>query len=124
MASLTPDEKRCCDVLSYLFLNTEFTEFDMVVKNLSEVQMPLEDIRHLLYYDIFYALSPNIAALEGAWFVFEDEFVYERVEAYRASPSWISKPLLCLKWALFSWIVTPYWIKIEERYLGASKRRS
>jgi hypothetical protein len=114
---LTQQEKQAYIILSELFLDTEHTELDFnyFTSSLRPLGIPVLTLEHMLRYDLFPILSPNLLSVAGVWDGFDKDWLLQQVQARRsaAGPGWIRSGFDSLAWLSLGLIVRPQWDKVK-----------
>jgi len=84
---LTQQEKQACVILSELFLDTELTQLSLnhLTSSLRPLGIPVPTLEHILRYDLFPILLPNLLSIAGEWQGFDEVWLLRRVQARRSA---------------------------------------
>jgi hypothetical protein len=99
---LTQQEKRAYTILSELFLDTEHTQLELnyLTSSLRPLGIPVPTLEHMLRYDLFTTLSPNLLSIAGEWQGFDEDWLLQQMQARRsaAGSGWMKSGLDSLAW--------------------------
>jgi hypothetical protein len=78
---LTQQEKQAYTILSELFLDTEHTQLELnhLTSSLRPLGIPVLTLEHVLRYDLFPILSPNLLSIAGEWQGFDEDWLLQQV---------------------------------------------
>lgn len=119
---LTDAEKDACVILSDFFLDTELTPADLhtIAASLQRLSLSVSILNHLLRYDVFPILYPNLMSAAGIWDVFARDWLLSQIESRRSTPPGWAKLLLdYCAWLLVGRLcVTPVWDQVKQMLQG------
>ena len=100
-ARLTPAEKKCCTLLSELFLDIWLGPHDhfLIARGLRKLDLPVDTIEHMLHYEVFPVLWTNFLCTAGEWGGWDEDWLADQVEKWRKSAG----NLLYMGWVWLWW---------------------
>jgi hypothetical protein len=124
---LTQQEKQAYTILSELFLDTEHTQLELnyLTSSLRPLGIPVLTLEHMLYYDIFPILSPNLLSIAGEWQGFDEDWLLQQVQARRSGPGsgWMKSGVNSMAWLFLGGRVRSIWDKVKEGLNEGSKAK-
>ena len=115
---LIPAERRCCTLLSELFLDTTLTPFDhfIIAKNLRTLDLPIDTVERMLLYEVFPILWPNFLLITGEWGGWDEDWLAAQAKKMRENPG-----NLLYRGGMWLWRGYLYRICIMENWDGIRK---
>jgi len=123
---LTKQERQACTILSELFLDTEHTplELNNLSSSLRPLGIPVSTLGHMLRYDLFPILLPNLFSITGEWQGINEDWLFQQVEARRSAGSgWMKSGVDAVAWHSVGRGVRSNWDKVKERLNEGSNAR-
>ena len=116
--NLSDNEKICCTVLAYLFLNPgdNTSIYDMIATRLYNNNISIAMANDILYYDLYPLLCWNLVSPAYESYGFDTDWVCAMVLQRRRNVRWIHRARLAVEWALFSGQIGSQWNEIQQRY--------
>jgi hypothetical protein len=114
---LSVEEKRVCLTLARLFRDAEVTDENVgsMAGSLSDVDLSVATMDHILRNDIFPILYTNIISVAGVWTKFDNDWLLSQVAHNRKfRKGWAASLVDSIAWMLLGGAVTPTWNRVKE----------
>lgn len=115
---LTQQEKQACIILSELFLDTELTQLALnhIISSLRPLGIPVPTLEHMLRYDVFPILSPNLLSITGEWQGVDEDWLLQGVQARRsaAGSGWVKGGVDFVAWHSLGGRIRSIWDNVKE----------
>jgi hypothetical protein len=122
---LTQQEKEAYTILSELFLDTEHTQLELnhLTSSLRPLEIPVPTLEHMLRYDLFPILLPNLLSITGVWQGFDEDWLLQQVQARRsaAGSGWLKSGLDSVAWHSLGGWVRSSWDEVKGSLNEGSK---
>ena len=85
------------------------------------LEIPVLTLEHILRYDVFPILFPNLLGVSGEWAGFDEDWLLQQVQTRRSTGSgWIQSAVDIMAWHSAGYMIWPLWNKVKERLNGGS----
>jgi len=117
--TLTQQERRAYTILSELFLDMEYTQWELngMASFLRPLGIPVSTLEHMLAYDLFPILYPNLLSVAGVWQAFDEEWLLQEVQARKSTggSGWLKGAVDFVAWHTIGRIgVWPVWNNVKK----------
>ncbi|KAB8205708.1 hypothetical protein BDV34DRAFT_225108 [Aspergillus parasiticus] len=111
--SLTEAEKDACFCLSTLFLHCELTSDDIALKaqSLHRLGIPVDQLDHILRYEVFPILYPSLLNPAGIWDYFAQADLITRVNGLRTHQQMLGGNMA---WMILGGSILTSWTPVKE----------
>ncbi|RAQ54734.1 hypothetical protein AFGD_003733 [Aspergillus flavus] len=114
--SLTEAEKDACICLSTLFLDCEMSSDDiaLMAQSLHRLGIPVDQLDHILCYEVSPILYPNLLNPAGTWDYFDETDLITCINGLRTQPNVLQMLGSNMAWMILTGSVLTSWAPVKE----------